>query len=64
MEGRSGSLLSGGDAHSVWLRNLANIVISRGIFSGVLHMLKVESEQVLLSPTAVYCLPRDPAAHQ
>ena len=37
MEGRSGGLLSGdggggrGDAHSVWLRDLANIVVSMGL---------------------------------
>ena len=30
IEGCSGILLSGGDAHSVWLCYLANIVISRG----------------------------------
>ena len=51
MEGRSGSLLSWGDAHSVWLHSLANIVISRG------HRrwcpVYVESEQALLNTTEV-----------
>ena len=50
-EGRSGGLLSGGDAHSVWLRDLANIVGSRG------HSrwcpAYAESEPALLNTTAV-----------
>ena len=51
VEGRSGGLLSVGDAHSVWLRDLANIVVSRG------HSrwcpAYVESEQALLNTTEV-----------
>ena len=38
VEGHSGGLLSGGDVHSVWPHNLANIVISRSIVGGVLCM--------------------------
>ena len=51
VEGGSGGLLSGGDAHSVWLHDLANIVISRG------HSrwcpAYVQSEQAPLSTTEV-----------
>ena len=51
VEGCSGSLVSGGDAHSVWLHNLANIAISRG------HSrwcpAYVQSEQALLNTTKV-----------
>ena len=38
VEWPSGNLLSGGDTHSVWLHNCVDIVISRGIVGGVLHM--------------------------
>ena len=38
VEGCSGGLLSRGVAHSVWLCDFANIVISRGTVGGVLHM--------------------------
>lgn len=36
MEGHSGGLQSGKDIHSVWVHNLAHIIISRGIVGGVL----------------------------
>ena len=51
VEGRSGGLLSGEDAHSVWPRDSANIVVSRG------HSrwcpAYVETEQALLRTTEV-----------
>ena len=51
VEGRSGGLLSGGDAHSAWLPDLANTVVSRG------HSrwcpAYAESEQALLNTTEV-----------
>ena len=51
VEGRSGGLLSGGDAHTVWLRNLASIVVSRG--NSRWCPAYVPSEQALLNTTEV-----------
>ena len=50
-EGHGGGLPSGGDAHSVWLSNLANTVVTWGHSSCVLH--NVESEQTLVNATEI-----------
>ena len=50
-EGCSGSLLSGGDTHSVWLCNLANTVVSRGHSRGC--PVYAESKRPLLNTTEV-----------
>ena len=51
VEGRSGGLLSGRDAHTVWLRDLASIVVSRG--NSRWCPAYVQSEQALLNTTEV-----------
>ena len=51
VEGRSGGLLSGGNTHSVWFRDLANIVVSRGLSRWC--PAYAQSEQALLNTTEV-----------
>ena len=47
VEGRGDGLLSGGDVHFVWLRDLANTVVSRW------YPAYVESDQTSLITTEV-----------